>query len=67
MLLAVVSIFSACKEEPPQPPPFPEEPEVNYGFFLDTMINEALANDQIPGLAIGVVRDGEIDWEQGCC
>ncbi|MCB0839116.1 MAG: serine hydrolase [Bacteroidetes bacterium] len=64
-LALLLLIFSACKEEPPEPIPFPNEPEVNYGFFLDSLVEKGITDDKIPGLAIGVVRNGEIDWEQG--
>ncbi|MEZ4825383.1 MAG: serine hydrolase [Bacteroidia bacterium] len=55
--------LAGCKVDPPIEPPVPE-PGINYEFYMDDLIKGKMASDQIPGLSVAVVRNGEIDWEK---
>jgi len=38
--------------------------QINQTKLIDTYIKEAMKTNQIPGLALGVVKDGKIIFEQ---
>ncbi|MEM7659384.1 MAG: serine hydrolase [Bacteroidota bacterium] len=62
--LMVMSLL-ACREElPPEELTFPPA-KSNWEFFLDDHIDSVMTEENIPGLAIGVIRNGRIDWNQG--
>lgn len=67
-LLALLLLGAACRSDelPPQPaptPPGPSEASSNYDFFVADFVDSLIAAEQIPGLAIGMVREGRIDWQ----
>ncbi|MDX2246855.1 MAG: serine hydrolase [Bacteroidia bacterium] len=63
-ILLTFFLLTGCKEDPITPPPVPDT-GIDYEFFMKDLIAGKMASEQIPGLAIAVVRNGEIDWETG--
>ncbi|MDX2283503.1 MAG: serine hydrolase domain-containing protein [Bacteroidia bacterium] len=63
-LAACAALLCACK---PDLLPVPEIPVTgpNYGFYLKSTIDSVMQAEQVPGMAIGVVQKGRIDWTQG--
>lgn len=64
--LAFVLLFSACRPDPePEEVIFPPQQEKNFGFYLDDFIDSLMDADNIPGLSVAVVRDGDLIWNEG--
>ncbi len=68
LLLFVFAVLFGCETQE-KPGELPTEPEpddrIRYEAILDDTIQAYLSREQIPGLAVSVIRDGEIDWIKG--
>lgn len=67
-LVITLFVLFACKstDEPVEIPPLTEPSDrIRYAAILDDTIQSYLTQEQIPGLAVSVIRNGEIDWIRG--
>lgn len=68
VLILVLSLLLGCDSSAPTPPPAltlsSGQSTSNYGFFVSDYIDSLITEHQIPGLAIGMIREGRIDWDQ---
>jgi CubicO group peptidase (beta-lactamase class C family) len=65
--LAALLACNSAEPISPVPIPFPSGPAEggsNYPFFVGSYIDSLMEANQIQGLAIGMIREGRIDWEQ---
>jgi CubicO group peptidase (beta-lactamase class C family) len=55
-----------CDTSTPVPSPTlpPSSGQSNYAFFVGDYIDSLMTTHQIPGLAVGMIRDGQVDWDQ---
>ncbi len=68
VLIFILTLLLGCDESAPTPPPplslSSSQSASNYGFFVSDYIDSLITEHQIPGLAIGIIRAGRIDWAQ---
>ncbi|MEO0471962.1 MAG: serine hydrolase [Bacteroidota bacterium] len=62
-LLLFLFAFSACDKDLPPDDIIPlPNPGINYPRILGSTIDSVMDADEIPGLAVALIRNGEIDW-----
>lgn len=62
-LLTTICLLSCKKDEPPELV-FPT-PKSGVEFLLGDFIDSTVTAENIPGLAVGVIRNGNLDWSKG--
>jgi len=61
--LSLLSILMGCQPDPAvQPVDLPVRTTSNYEFYLGDYVDSVVAEKQIPGMAIAVMRAGRVDW-----
>ncbi|MDX1909346.1 MAG: serine hydrolase [Bacteroidia bacterium] len=64
ILSLMLAIGTGCEETPPTPPPPPVVVK-DLPYYLNTFVDSVRSSSNIPGLAVGVIKDGEIVWNAG--